>query len=423
MALSIDTRAKKAFQTICRNEYEIHILSFERQNMNVIFLTVIGIAILGGNFVQFNVFGISMFYIVILLSILTMLINVCVKTRGGNQSFKLQKSEMILLGLVLYALFRVVLSYLGATDFLVSENLSINTGYILRQAYYLLFFALLVTINGRDKPIFVLKILKKYGYFIFFFVYIVSIIRGKSLALNVSTTFFLGFLSILLAKERFPLTAVIVLLSPLPGDGELTVIFIKALYLLCIVRRLDKMRVYNLLKKFFYVFIPACFILPLFSKSLSNIFDQNSIWRMEYWYDEICELKNSFFMGVGYGTSYASSNFVDLSSSYANRPFASNGTYSFYDNIYVVGSHNSIIALTFRLGILGCVLLLMYLIEKAKNIVHDNEVDNCKLYLFFSSLFIITVNVGFESPYYLLIFIISMYMCGFSQNIKSAIKN
>lgn len=391
--------------------------------MNVIFLAVIGIAILGVNFVEFSIFGIPIFYIIILSSILTMLINVCVKIKGGNQPFKLQKSEKFMLYLVLYALFRVVLSYLGATDFLVSENLSINTGYILRQAYYLLFFALLVTIDGRDKPIFVLRVLKKYGYFIFFIIYIGNIIHNKSLALNVQATFFLSFLSILLAKERFPLTGVIILFSPLPSGGELTIIFIKMIYLLCAVRRLNKMRVYNLMKKFFYLFIPACFILPIFFNLLFKYFDQNSIWRLEYWYDEINELINSYFMGVGYGTSYASSNFVTLSSSSSNAPFLGNETYSFYDNIFVVAPHNSIIAVTFRLGILGCILLLTYLIEKAKNIVHDKEVDNCKLFLFFSSLFMITVNVGFESPYYLLIFIISMYMCGFSQSIKSAVIN
>lgn len=391
--------------------------------MNIIFLTVIGIAAFGNNFVQLDILGVPIFYIVIMLSIITILVNICMKAKYDNQLFELQKSEIILLCFVLYALFRVVFSYLGATNFLISENLSINAGYILRQAYYLLFFTLLVTIDGRDKPIYMLKVLKKYGYFIFFLIYIVSIIRSKSFALNVATTFFLGFLSILLASERFPLTGLIILLSPLPDGGTLTTIFIKVLYFLCVVRRLDKMRVNNLLKKFFCVFIPACFILPMIFNLLFKYFDSNSIWRLEYWYDEINELKNSYFMGVGYGTSYASSNFVTLSSSYTNRPFASNETYSFYDNIFVVGPHNSIIAVTFRLGILGCILLLMYLIEKGKNIAHDNEVDACKLFLFFSSVFIITVNVGFESPLYLMIFIFSMYICGISQNIKSALMN
>ena len=237
-----------------------------------------------------------------------------------------------------------------------------------------------------------------------------------SFSINVSTTFFLCFLSIFLAKEdKLPFISLIILLTPFSTGGELTTIFIKTLYLLCVVKQFDKIQIYNIMKKFFCIFISACFILPIFQNLLSDKFDANTFWRLQYWYDEISELKKSFFMGVGYGTSYASSNFVNSSSSIVGGPFGETEEYSTYEKLFVVGAHSSIISLAFRLGILGCYLLFGYLIEKSKNILYNEKIDRCKLYLFFSSMFIITVNVGFESPYYLLIFVFSMYMCSFSK--------
>ena len=387
--------------------------------MTIIFFTIIGIALFGGNFVQIKIFSIPLFYIITLLSSFSIFINVYTKIKNYKmhyQTVKLAKGEMLLLYLVLYALFRVVLSYFGITDFLISDNIRMNKGYILRQAYYLLFFGLLVTADYSDEYIFILKFLKKYGNFIFFLVYIGSMLLKHSFSINVSTTFFLCFLSIFLAKEdKFPFIGMLILLTPLSTDGELTIIFIKTLYLLCIVKQFDKTKIYNIMKNFFCIFISLCFILPIFHNLLSDTFDANTFWRLEYWYDEISELKKSFFMGVGYGTSYASSNFVNTTSVIAGGPFSENKEYSTYDKLFVVGPHSSIISLAFRLGILGCYLLFSYLTEKSKKLLHNNEIDKCKLYLFFSSIFIITVNVGFESPYYLLIFVFSMYMCSFSE--------
>ena len=155
--------------------------------------------------------------------------------------------------------------------------------------------------------------------------------------------------------------------------------------------------------------IVAIYILPLFSTLFENVFDANSFWRLRYWRDELEQLMQSHFLGVGYGTSYSTEGFVGQLGNVVGGPFGATAEYSTLDKLFVVGPHNSYIAIFFRLGLIGIVMFLYMLFSVNESIKrYSDDIFPVSIFLFFSSAVLIGVNVGLESPYYLLLFVFSV---------------
>ena len=108
------------------------------------------------------------------------------------------------------------------------------------------------------------------------------------------------------------------------------------------------------------VMVIAMFILPLFDSVFASVFDANSFWRLSYWKDELTQLVKSYFLGVGYGTSYATRNFIGGSLNITGGPFGATAEYSTLDKLFVTGPHSSFIAIAFRLGLIGIITFVRF---------------------------------------------------------------
>ena len=140
--------------------------------------------------------------------------------------------------------------------------------------------------------------------------------------------------------------------------------------------------------------------------------DVNTGWRLEYWEDEATAIVDTYGMGIGFGTTYASYEFSEPQSEmiyntengfYGPRPFSQNDEYTKEERPFVTASHNSFVSVAFRQGILGLVLLVGSLVVVWKKIFYYEGFESGSIiFAFCGSILLISTNVGLESPMYLL---------------------
>lgn len=93
----------------------------------------------------------------------------------------------------------------------------------------------------------------------------------------------------------------------------------------------------------------------LISEQISQ--DGNSEWRMVVWLNEIASLRQSHYLGVGFGSAYVS---TDILSKTANiNMYTNNELNNFLYGIFLVGNHNSILNMFYRMGVAGGVVFVI----------------------------------------------------------------
>lgn len=373
--------------------------------MFVFFSIIIAIAIYGGNVLKLEIFGFSiMSLFLLLLSILYIKYFVT-----NYNKFFIDKFHFNIILFEIYGIIYVIMSYL---EIFLNENLIHNSHYIPRQSYYLFILPLIILISNEKCFNSIKYYVKKYNVLLFCLVYLGHIILTEELYLTVSSTIVLSAISILNKNSKIStyhvIQFLIIILTPISSGGEMTNIIIKFIYSLFFIINVNKRKITKIMSINIILVFILMFFVPLFSDYFKQYIDINTYWRLTYWNDEIHELVNSNFLGVGYGTSYATENFIINYNPAIGGPFAANEQYSVLDKIFVVGPHNSYISVIFRLGVVGFFIFVYYFINILKELIKFIEyIDNSSLFLYFSSIFLITFNVGLESPYYLFIFVAS----------------
>ena len=298
----------------------------------------------------------------------------------------------------------VVFSYLGVYSALFPTSALLrDESYIPRQAYYL-FFVPMIILAGRNvgtKRIF--DWVARNRVLLFFGIWLFYIAFNQQLALNVQCCFALGLLLLMGKGERKAvdvLMLAVLLFSPIAVGGEMTQMIIRAVALGLYAIGFKSKALRGALLVMVCVIL-GCYILP-FMPLDSFGFDANTSWRAEYWGNELVELGKTFGLGVGYGTSYAS---VDFVGSAVSGPFAATAEYSVAEKLFVVGCHNSFVSLFFRLGIVGIASLLAYIVSLSSR-TNDfrGGYASSAAFALISSLVIVCFNVGFENPSYFFLF-------------------
>ena len=158
------------------------------------------------------------------------------------------------------------------------------------------------------------------------------------------------------------------------------------------------------------VCLTAVFVVPFFADKITPFLDANSAWRIRFWNDELVQLVQSKGLGVGFGTSYATKAFVGNQWAIPGSPY--NPLFRHHTKEYLMmatGPHNSLISVAFRMGIAGIVTLLGLLVNIFRGMWKNIEqVPIFRLFVFFAAIAIISVNVGLESPGYMMIFMLAM---------------
>ena len=75
------------------------------------------------------------------------------------------------------------------------------------------------------------------------------------------------------------------------------------------------------------------------------------------------------------------------------------------------GPHNSFVSVAFRMGVVGIVTFLGFLASIFKGMWKNIEqAPVYRLFVFFAAIAMVSVNVGLESLYYLMVFVLAMGM-------------
>lgn len=383
--------------------------------MEILFLLALGAGLWGQKFVQFQIAGIEVIYWGIFALLCYYVYEVIIKRR-----LIIKNTDWLWFDFIAYGCVRAGLSLLGITDGFISEKLPLDMHYLPRQAYYLaLMPVVLLTVPTKGKAV-LAELLRNHSRILFFVVLLLGMIHEKSIVTSITTTFLLAFLSLRDEKHDWVdwLMFGVIMIPVAFTDIQITDLLIRFIYAVCFLfRKRSKFVSWGMAAGIWFC-VGLCFVAALFAEELGQIVsDPNTLWRAQFWSDELKMLAESRFLGVGYGTAYCSTDFIDAATYLPwgdGDPFVATAHYSVYDKVFVTGAHSSFITVAFRLGVVGIVLFAAYLIVlQFKQLKHLDSVSLRSYYALCSSVVIIALNVGLESPYYLLLFLFSVYWSNF----------
>lgn len=334
--------------------------------MSFLLVAVLCVAVFGMGFFKMGIGPLNVLSVFILATAVVYLTAFLVSHSGKAKYQPSRPFDKYLWAFFWIGIASVVLSYLGVYSSLFPDSALLrDNSYIPRQGYYLFFVPMIILAGRHVDTGKILDWVAKNRAVLFFGVWIAHVSINGSLALNVPCSFAVGFLLLIDGEERKAIDVLmlaILLLSPIAVGGEMTQMIIRAIalgaYLVGFNGRLLKTALIGIV-----FVILACYVLPFLPLERFG-FDANTAWRAEYWGNELEQLAKTFGLGVGYGTSYASLDFVGEA---LGGPFAATTEYSATEKLFVVGCHNSFVSLFFRLGIAGIASLFAYLLSLSQH--------------------------------------------------------
>lgn len=313
------------------------------------------------------------------------------------------------------------ISFFGLNAAFAGPDLMMDKSFIPRHAIYLYFMPAVIVMAEPEYRQLMEQFLAKCSLPLFGIIYLYGVVIRGSWSLDILQIFLLTFLHLSNPPKKTVvswLMFAMLMLTPVATGGELTNVMLRALYAAYFVLGKGKKQLTCLIAAGVAVCMAAVFVVPFFADIITPFLDANSAWRLRFWNDELVQLVQSKGLGVGFGTSYATEAFV------GNQPAISRSP---YDPVYrqhtvaylmmATGPHNSFVSVAFRMGVAGIVTFLGFLASIFQGMWKNIEqVPVFRLLVFFAAIAIISVNVGLESPVYLLPFIFAMGLA--NQEIK-----
>lgn len=378
--------------------------------MFAVLLCIPAILVTSGSYAGATWFGIPVIYV--LLGTLFVSYACCFAMKW--EALSLRSAEKCLLALVGWGLIYVVLSFLKVNR-VFDADLAYETSYIPRQAVYFAVFPAAILFRENLYLKNVERFLKRYGEILFWVLYIYHMYYFQDFTLTVIAQILLCWLSLHLETNqrwRRWLRIIALVALPLPDYGELTILIVRAIFLaICVVPKQWSRTMLCLMAVVVFAVVVTCFILPQVTGE-GTFSDASMTWRMRIWKEEETILKNTHFIGAGYGTSYPSQTYAKEAVARFEGQYRAEGGYTEYERMFVTAPHNSFMALTMRTGIIGLVLFLSYLILLFRNLVrHKPLPPKSACFALFAGIILILFNVGLESPGYLLTFVFCIGVC------------
>ena len=373
-------------------------------------LCIPAILVTSGSFAGSNYYGVTVIYFVLG----ALFVSYGYYFIAKREALSMKAAEKSLLVLEVWGLVYVLLSFLKVNQ-LLQADLAYESSYIPRQAVY--YFVLPAAILFRED--FYLKraerFLEKYGEILFWILFAGHMMFFKSNTLLVIPQLLLCWLSLKLDTKqgwRRWIRIAALLLVPVPDYGELSIIIIRVIFLVISVipKRFSRITM-RVMAVCMFVVICACFILPQILEEKS-IADTNSRWRLRIWKEEEKILRDTHFLGAGYGTSYPSKTYASGATDRSEWQYMAQDGYTEYERMFVTAPHNSFMALTMRTGFIGLFLFLLYLGLLFRNLVrHKVLPPKSACFALFAGVVLILFNVGLENPGYLMTFVFCIGVC------------
>ena len=372
--------------------------------MTLLYLTAFACAITSGAVAKWKIGGIEYIYYLMAIVMFSYLYHII-----KHRTIPLDSCTIRMLKFEIWAGFIVVLSMCGVMARFASEELMINLRYVPRQAFYLVFLPAILLMARDKRTGRIHAFVKKHINAVWFTVYFLHLLYRHDFSLFVQATFLLSYLTLLNVDKTGsvnPIHVILIILTPIAHGGEITNLLLRGAFLLYVLFYKKGKIINKWMGAGVVAMIAAMFILPFINPVYELPMGVNSLWRLFYWKDELTELIKTDFIGLGYGTAYATLPF--LRDPFKGYIFGGPG----YDPIheaFVTGPHNSFISVAFRLGIIGIVLFFMLITQMWKSLRRAGL--NSRRYAFIGILIIAGFNVGLESPAYLPLIILGLSCC------------
>lgn len=329
--------------------------------------------------------------------------------------WKAVRQNWLLAAFVIQGLMWCLLSLAGLAGwFTLRREFGVDMSYLPRQAYYLFFLPVIAAAPyfGDNKRC--MEALRRYGRWAVPVLMGLKLIFTRSIRVDNNQLLWLGILA-LWCGEYKPLDVInfLLLLTGAYLSEQTATLLLAVLFAgVWLLRRWRVLRWLGTLT--LPVVLAVSFLLPQVDGMIDRLWalDVNTGWRLEYWQDEATAIADTYGMGIGFGTTYASHEFSEPQSkmyydsvekTYKPTPFSQNDEYTKEQRPFVTASHNSFVAVAFRQGLPGLLLFVGALAALWKKIFeYEGAESGAMIYAFCGSVLLISTNVGLESPMYLL---------------------
>lgn len=329
--------------------------------------------------------------------------------------WKAIRQNWLLAAFVIQGLVWCLLSLAGLAGwFTLRREFGVNLSYLPRQAYYLFFLPVIAAAPYFGDNERCMEALRRYGRWAVPALVSLKFLATGSIGLDNNQMLWLGILA-LWCGEYKPLDVVnsVLILAGAYLSGQTATMLLAVLFAgVWVLRRWKVLRWIGTLT--LPVVLAVSFLLPQVDGMIDRLWalDANTGWRLEFWEDEATAIADTYGVGIGYGTTYASYEFAEPQSEtfynpvdgrYGETPFSQNGEYTKEQRPFVTASHNSFVAVAFRQGLPGLLLFVGALAALWKKIFeYEGAESGAMIYAFCGSVLLISTNVGLESPMYLL---------------------
>lgn len=370
-------------------------------------------ALFGNDFIQFSVRGINTFYVLMGLCIVYFLL--CTG-KGRRANFCSDAGRGFYNAATIYMAIAAIYLVLSIFHFTSIFNIDVNyrSSYILRQGYLIFTFPIAFVII--DCTVKYWDTIRRY-IFSRQFLIMVWVVLAVACALDFEDivvmrplTFGIASL-ILILKKKSILSWTIFLYTTFGIIQEIAsssslIGAVLALLIFFFTEPLSRFLSRDTGLKIWLPLSVVVVLLVMFTNQFVSLIsgDANTTWRWQYWMNEIAVLVNTFGIGVGYGTAYASNSIyreINNANVFLNTVNSQKG------GIFVVTQHSSFMNALYRTGIVGFAALINFVIIKPLRwfgTVYSESNSEEDVFLKWGimnygyNLMIILMNPGLESP-------------------------
>lgn len=382
--------------------------------MYVILLFWIFSAIWGNDFLKFNILGLNPFYLLVIYSFFYIF-----KYRYWDKWKKniyWNRYKNYLNFFIIICIVYIIISTLNYTK-IFNINILYKRSHILNQSYIIFFIPVImfmiskINLNNKLEKILNSKIV----YIIFIMLLFISKFYSRDYIPYRSLMFAIGTAIFIFKKNILSFFILVYTLITQLGYDDSSSIIVSVMVVMFISCFWKIVRVFlnkNFKIKYFIFFfiMPLLLVAIIISSSEIFINDHNSVWRINYWIHEIKLVFKTYFIGVGFGTSYGTLDIVNEINMIGM--FLAQG--SLVDGLFSITQHSSYINYFYRMGILGVyffTILTIYPIkwcaDKLKKL-NDNKFIYWGLVNYIFNFVIILFNPGLESPRFAINFFFSI---------------
>lgn len=340
---------------------------------------------------------------------------------------------------VIYGAFIAAISFTGIFD--IDKELPFRSDYVVRQAYFLIFWIPFFKGAGHFWTICldsVISLCRRFGIPILIVLALADLVTAKlwgdpRVVEWQGYTFYMEKFSFQFLFALVYMTYVTFSSRVLLGIGLITVYAGlstvlqlginfnantgKILYLMLLIGSLPflRFRTRGILLVLLYVAIVANVINGFFFPELYTQKEDNT-WRLAAWSSNIKDLWDSNMFGLGFGTPYFPFTAENLANTLKNNfDSVTVVTKDPFEIQYIRGQHSSVLNVFYRMGLLGGIIFLVLnglILRAAFRGLRQKSIDGRRatlvaLILFMTQLLQMTVHVGIETPRFLVIYALS----------------